>query len=205
MTNRVRTLSPTIAHTQHWVADMVVGLNLCPFARAELVNQRIRYALCASADDEAVLQNLEAELQLLQATPRAQTETTLIVCPQAWGDFFDMQLFLPHADALLKRLGLRGEIQIAHFHPAFVFAGSADDDVANYSNRSPYPTLHLIREDAIARAAASMDDPDAIYEANIALLQRMGAAAIEQRLAAARSSPSQLNPQGRHSRASGNS
>jgi hypothetical protein len=180
--------APAIAHTQHWVADMVVGLNLCPFARAEMVNKRIRYALCAAPDDEAILQTLEAELLHLQATPRAQTETTLIVCPLSWGDFLDMQLFLPHADALLKRLGLRGEIQIAHFHPRFVFAGShADDDnadVGNYSNRSPHPTLHLIREDAIARAAASMDDPDSIYEANIALLQSMGKVAIEARLAA---------------------
>lgn len=185
--------APAIAHTQHWVADMVVGLNLCPFARAEMVNQRIRYALCEAPDDEAILQTLQTELLYLQATPRAQTETSLIICPQAWGDFLDMQLFLPHADALLKRLGLRGEIQIAHFHPQFVFAGSAADDVGNYSNRSPYPTLHLIREDAIARAGASMDDPDSIYAANIALLQSMGKATIEQRLATARGSPSTQN------------
>ena len=183
-------LAPALAHTQHWVADMVVGLNLCPFARAEVVHQRIRYALCPAADDEAILQSLEAELQFLQAAPRQQTETTLIVCPQAWDDFLDMQLFLPHADALLKRLGLRGQIQIAHFHPAFVFAGSDADEVANYSNRSPHPTLHLIREDAIARAAASMDDPDAIYQANIALLQGMGKDAIAKRLAAAGHRPS---------------
>ncbi len=183
-------LAPALAHTQHWVADMVVGLNLCPFARAEVVHQRIRYALCSAADDEAILQGLEAELQFLQAASRQQTETTLIVCPQAWGDFLDMQLFLPHADALLKRLGLRGQIQIAHFHPAFVFAGSDADEVANYSNRSPHPTLHLIREDAIARAAASMDDPDAIYQANIALLQGMGKDAIAKRLAAAGHRPS---------------
>ena len=183
-------LAPALAHTQHWVADMVVGLNLCPFARAEVVHQRIRYALCPATDDEAILQSLEAELQFLQAAPRQQTETTLIICPQAWGDFLDMQLFLPHADALLKRLGLRGQIQIAHFHPAFVFAGSDADEVANYSNRSPHPTLHLIREDAIARAAASMDDPDVIYQANIALLQGMGKDAIAKRLAAAGHRPS---------------
>ena len=178
-----------IAHTQHWVADMVVGLNLCPFARAEMVKNRIRYALCPGQDDESILQALAAELQFLYAAERQHTETTLIVCPQAWGDFLDMQLFLPHADAMLKRLGLRGEIQIAHFHPQFVFASSAADDVGNYSNRSPYPTLHLIREDAIARAGASMDDPDSIYLANIALLQNMGKAAIAQRLATARGSP----------------
>ena len=182
--------APALAHTQHWVTDMVVGLNLCPFARAEVVHQRIRYALCPAADDEAILQSLEAELQFLQAASRQQTETTLIICPQAWGDFLDMQLFLPHADALLKRLGLRGQIQIAHFHPAFVFAGSDADEAANYSNRSPHPTLHLIREDAIARAAASMDDPDAIYQANIALLQGMGKDAIAKRLAAAGHRPS---------------
>ena len=173
-----------IGHTQHWVADMVVGLNLCPFARAELVKNRIRYALCDTADDEIILRCLEAELQFLHTAERSQTETTLIVCPQAWGDFFDMQLFLPHADALLKRLGLRGEIQIAHFHPSFVFAGSEAADIGNYSNRSPYPTLHLIREDAIARAAASMDAPDSIYEANIALLRSMGQAAVQSRLQA---------------------
>ena len=181
--------APALAHTQHWVADMVVGLNLCPFARAEMVKNRIRYALCPAPDDEDILSALEAELLHLHATPRAQTETTLIVCPQAWGDFFDMQLFLPHADAMLKRLGLRGEIQIAHFHPQFVFASSDAGDVANYSNRSPYPTLHLIREDAVARASASMDEPDSIYAANIALLQSMGQAAIAQRLASARGSP----------------
>ena len=185
---------PAIAQTQHWVADMVVGLNLCPFARAEMVNQRIRYALEASADSQDVLQTLERELAFLHAAPRSQTETTLIISPQVWGDFLDMQLFLPHADALLKRLGLRGEIQIAHFHPTFVFAGSQTDDAANYSNRSPYPTLHLIREDAIARAAASMDDPDSIYTANIALLQSMGKEAIEKRLATALNAKSAVKP-----------
>jgi hypothetical protein len=174
--------TPAITHTQHWVAEMVVGLNLCPFARAEVVGQRIRYALCESGDDERLLQTLEAELQFLHAADRSQTETTLIVCPAALPDFMDMQLFLPHADALLKRLGLRGQMQIASFHPDFVFASSSADDPANASNRSPYPTLHLIREDAIARAAASMQNPDSIYEANIALLRQMGAAAIAQRM-----------------------
>lgn len=172
-----------LARTQNWVADMVVGLNLCPFARAEMVRQRIRYVLAEGADESTLLDVLAAELALLQATPRQETETTLIVCPQAWPEFIDMQLFLPHAEAQLKRLGLRGSIQIAHFHPAFEFAGSAADDPAHYSNRSPYPTLHLIREDAVAKAAASMDDPDSIYEANIALLRELGQAAIEERLA----------------------
>lgn len=174
--------APAIAHTQHWVADMVVGLNLCPFARAEMVNQRIRYVLAEATDSEDLLQTLEQELLFLQAADRSQTETTLIVCTAALADFMDMQLFLPHADALLKRLGLRGEMQIASFHPDFVFAASPADDAANYSNRSPYPTLHLIREDAIARAAASMEDPDSIYQANIALLRRMGKEAIAERL-----------------------
>jgi hypothetical protein len=174
--------TPAITRTQHWVAEMVVGLNLCPFARAEMVNQRIRYVLVESADTQDLLQTLEAELQFLQVADRSQTETTLIVCPAALPDFMDMQLFLPHADALLKRLGLRGQMQIASFHPDFVFASSSADDPANASNRSPYPTLHLIREDAIARAAASMQDPDSIYEANIALLRQMGAAAIAQRM-----------------------
>lgn len=171
-----------IARTQHWVAAMVVGLNLCPFARAEMVNQRIRYTLEDSADEQTLLQTLERELAFLHAAPRQQTETTLIVCSAALPDFMDMQLFLPHADALLKRMGLRGEIQIASFHPDFVFAGSPADDPAHASNRSPYPTLHLIREDAIARAAASMENPDSIYEANIALLRSMGNAAIAQRM-----------------------
>ena len=171
-----------LSRTQHWVAEMVVGLNLCPFARAEMVNQRIRYVQEDSQDEEALLQTLERELAFLHAADRSQTETTLIVCTAALPDFMDMQLFLPHGDALLKRLGLRGQIQIASFHPDFVFASSQADDAANASNRSPYPTLHLIREDAIARAAASMDEPDSIYEANIALLRQMGAAAIAQRM-----------------------
>lgn len=171
-----------LQQTQHWVAEMVVGLNLCPFARAEMLNQRIRYVLLESADSEDLHQTLEAELAYLHAAERSQTETTLIVCSTALADFMEMQLFLPHGDALLKRMGLRGDIQIASFHPDFVFAGSPADDPAHASNRSPYPTLHLIREDAIARAAASMEDPDSIYAANVALLRSMGAAAIAQRM-----------------------
>jgi hypothetical protein len=184
MSTPAHSLSPDLplTRTQHWVAEMVVGLNLCPFARAEMVNQRIRYVLVDSPDPQDLLHSLERELIFLQAADRSQTETTLIVCSAALPDFMEMQLFLPHGDALLKRLGLRGQMQIASFHPDFVFASSSADDPANASNRSPYPTLHLIREDAIARAAASMDDPDSIYEANIALLRQMGAAAIAQRM-----------------------
>lgn len=182
-TQTIHAESPAeLAETAAWVEHLVVGLNLCPFARAELVHGRIRYALTEAADTEALLHCLEAELQLLQASPRAQLETSLIICPAALPDFADMQLFLPHADALLKRLQLRGEIQIASFHPDFLFSGEAVDDPSHYSNRSPYPTLHLIREDAISRASASMDDPDSIYENNIQLLRQLGLAELESRL-----------------------
>ena len=179
-----------VSQTVAWLQEMVIGLNLCPFARAEHLGKRIRYVVHAGADEAALLQTLEDELLQLQATPPAQVETTLIICPELWPEFLDFHIFQASANSLLKRLGLRGSLQIASFHPRYVFAGCADDELGNFSNRSPHPTLHLIREDAIARAAASMDDPDAIYQANIALLQGMGQDAIAKRLAAAGHRPS---------------
>lgn len=172
-----------ISQTVAWLQDMVIGLNLCPFARAEHVGERIRYVVHAGSDEQALLQALEDELLYLQATAPAQVETTLIICPQLWPDFLDFHIFQASANSLLKRLGLRGVLQIASFHPAYVFAGCADDDIGNYSNRSPYPTLHLLREDSIARAAASMDDTDSIYTNNMRTLESLGRAEILRRWA----------------------
>ena len=170
-----------ISQTVAWLQEMVIGLNLCPFARAEHVGKRIRYVVHAGADEAALLQTLENELLHLQATPPAQVETTLIICPELWPEFLDFHIFQASANSLLKRLGLRGSLQIANFHPRYVFAGCADDELGNYSNRSPYPTLHLLREASIARATESMQDTDSIYTNNMRTLEQLGRAEIERR------------------------
>src|SRR5947209_5273577 len=143
-----------IAATRRWIADVVIGLDLCPFARRVFDAGRIRYAVTAATDAEAVLAALADELAALTAAPQATVETTLLVHPAALTDFPAYLDFLPDADRLVARLGLRGVVQIAGFHPAYRFAGTADGAAENYTNRSPYPMLHLLREASVAEAAA---------------------------------------------------
>jgi uncharacterized protein len=163
-----------IADTRRWLERAVIGLNLCPFAKSVYVKEQVRFVLSEATDAEALLHDLHDELLWLQAADPQQTDTTLIVHPHVLGDFLDYNDFLDLADALVAELGLEGEIQVASFHPDYLFAGTASDDVSNFTNRSPYPTLHLLREASVGRAVAAFPDPDAIVERNVATLDALG-------------------------------
>ena len=163
-----------IAVTRNWLEKAVIGLNLCPFAKAVYVKQQVRYVLSDATTPEALLEQLAEELLLLRDTPVEQVDTTLIIHPEVLGDFLDYNDFLENADAAVEALDLQGILQVASFHPQYQFAGAAPDDVSNYTNRSPYPTLHLLREDSVERAVAAFPDPDVIVERNIATLDQLG-------------------------------
>jgi hypothetical protein len=163
-----------IAETRRWLERTVIGLNLCPFAKAVHAKDQVRFVLSQASDTEALLHQLHDELLWLQAADPQQTDTTLIVHPYVLDDFLDYNDFLDLADALVAELGLEGEIQVASFHPQYRFAGTAPDDMGNFTNRAPYPTLHLLREASVERAVAAFPDPDAIVERNIATLEQLG-------------------------------
>jgi hypothetical protein len=160
--------------TRRWLERAVIGLNLCPFAKAVHVKRQIRYAVTAAADADALLAEVERELAWLAQADPAVTDSTLLVHPCAMPDFLDHHFFVAEAEAALKRLDLEGVLQIASFHPQFTFAGSDPDDIANCTNRAPYPTLHLLRESSIDRAVAAFPDAADIYGRNIETLRRLG-------------------------------
>jgi len=154
---------------------VVIGLNLCPFAKAVQMKQRLR-CVCSDARDTAMLRaHLRDELQRLHATPMAEIETSLLVHPWVLNDFDAYNDFLDEADALLVELGLEGTLQIASFHPDYRFAGTQAADIDNATNRSPYPCLHLLREASIDAAVAAYPQAEAIYENNIRTLRSLGA------------------------------
>jgi hypothetical protein len=163
-----------IALTRHWLQRVVIGLNLCPFAKAVFVKDQIRYVLSEARDPEALLTELFAELQHLQATPAEQTDTTLLIHPYVLTDFLDYNDFLDLADGAVAELDLEGEIQIASFHPDYRFADSYADAIENCSNRSPFPMLHLLREASVERAVEAFPDADAIIDRNLATLRQLG-------------------------------
>jgi len=163
-----------IAATRVWLERAVIGLNLCPFAKSVHVKKQIRYALVEVDTYQELLEELERELRLLAATDPGEIETTLLIHPRAMTEFLDYGWFLPLAERILEQLDLVGEIQIAHFHPKFQFGDCEPEDIENYTNRSPWPTLHLIRESSIDRAVAAFPDAAEIFERNIETLRRMG-------------------------------
>jgi len=162
--------------TRRWLERAVIGLNLCPFAKSVHVKEQVHYAITDATESSDLLAVLEAELQALAAADPQLRDTTLLVMPAAYPDFLDFNDFLPEADAVLARLELDGLLQIAPFHPQFQFAGTRDDDITNYTNRTPYPTLHLIREASIDRAVQAFPEAEAIYEVNMATLEKLGLA-----------------------------
>jgi len=160
--------------TREWLEKAVIGLNLCPFARAPHVQGRIRYAVSEAETPEALLADLLAELQSLAAADPEETETTLLIHPRVLHDFLDYNDFLGVAEAAVADLGLEGTIQVASFHPRYQFAGTGPDDVENFTNRSPFPILHLLREASVERAVETFPDAAGIYEKNIETMRRLG-------------------------------
>ncbi len=163
-----------VAATRCWLERAVIGLNLCPFAKSVVVKKQLRYALTAASSADELLDELAAELQHLADTPPEQLDTTLLIHPRVLTDFLDYHFFLAEADALIRRLDFAGTFQVASLHPNYEFAGSDPDDIANYTNRSPYPTLHLLRESSIDRAVAAFPDAADIFERNIETMERLG-------------------------------
>lgn len=163
-----------IAETRTWLEQIVIGLNLCPFAKAVYVKNQVRFVLSDATTPEALVEELAEELLRLRDTSPEETDTTLIVHPYVLTDFLDYNDFLDNADAAIEALDLQGILQVASFHPQYQFEGVAPDDVSNYTNRSPYPTLHLLREDSVERAVAAFPDPDVIVERNIETLDKLG-------------------------------
>ena len=163
-----------IADTRRWLERAVIGLNLCPFAKAPHAKGQIHYAVCEGDDRQALLTMLRAELQALADASPDERETTLLIAPRGFDDFLDFNDLLDEADAVVTALDLDGTLQVAPFHPRFQFAGTDEDDITNATNRAPYPTLHLIREASIDRAVAAFPEAEAIYEANMATLEKLG-------------------------------
>jgi hypothetical protein len=163
-----------LAETRAWLERAVIGLNLCPFAKAPHVKGQVRFVVSQAAEPEALLACLIDELNLLASMPPSRVETTLLIHPHVLGDFVDYNDFLSAAEAVVAALGLDGVIQLASFHPHYQFAESTTEDIGNATNRSPYPTLHLLREASIDRAVEAIADPATIFEANIETMRRLG-------------------------------
>ena len=165
-----------IAETRAWVRRAVIGLNLCPFARAVDAKDQIRYVFSDATDAETLLATLVVELQRLADTDPEVVDTTMVIHPRVFADFEDFNDFLELADAAVDDLELDGVLQVASFHPRFQFADTEPDDVTNATNRSPYPTLHLLREESVDRAVAAFPEAEAIFERNMATLEKLGPA-----------------------------
>jgi uncharacterized protein len=163
-----------VAATRAWIEKAVIGLGLCPFAAAVHRSERTRYCVSTQRTASGLLDELEDELQALQAADIARCETTLLIHPQVLTDFLDHNDFLDQCDAAIAALGLEGELQVASFHPQYQFAGTQAQDIENFTNRSPYPTLHLLREASIARVTADYPDIDGIGDRNIETLRGLG-------------------------------
>ena len=163
-----------IAQTRAWVDRAVIGLNLCPFAKAPQVKGLVRYVVSTATDPAALLADLIAELERLAESAAEKLETTLLIHPQLLTDFAEYNDFIEVAEDTVAELDLEGVLQVASFHPDYQFADTAADDLSNATNRSPFPTLHLIREESIDRAVEAFPEAELIYQTNIATLQRLG-------------------------------
>ena len=163
-----------IAATRNWLERAVIGLNLCPFAKAVYIKQQVRFVVSSATTPEALLETLMDELQLLSDLDPEVTDTTLLIHPFVLNDFLDYNEFLDIADAAIEDMQLDGELQIASFHPDYQFADTDYNDIGNFTNRSPYPILQLLREDSIERAVAAFPEASEIFDKNIATLEKLG-------------------------------
>lgn len=163
-----------IKSTEDWLVKAVIGLNLCPFAKPVHLRKAIRFVVSKAHDEESVMNDLADELIYLSEADSKVCETTLLILPKILSDFVDFNDFMELADQLLEEMDLTGTFQIANFHPFYQFAGTEPNDIENYTNRSPYPILHLIREASIEEALKSVRNPDEIFENNISTMKKLG-------------------------------
>ena len=163
-----------LAKTRHWLEAAVIGLNLCPFAKAVYVKNQVRLVVSQARHADDLLEELDCELDLLVATAADEIDTTLLIHPTLFADFLDFNDFLEVADGVVDEHALDGVIQLASFHPQFQFDGTEPDDISNYTNRAPFATLHLLREASVEKAVAAFPEAEAIFEVNIATLEKLG-------------------------------
>lgn len=160
--------------TRFWLEKAVIGLNLCPFAKAVYVKNQVRLVVSHARHADDLLEELDSELDLLVATPAEQTDTTLLIHPTLFEDFLDFNDFLEVAEGVVNEHGLDGVVQLASFHPRFQFDGTEPNDIGNYTNRAPFAILHLLREESVERAVAAFPQAGAIFEENIRALEKLG-------------------------------
>jgi len=165
-----------IEATRRWLEKAVIGLNLCPFAKAVYVKNQVRIVVSAARHLDGLLEDLDRELDFLAAADPEAVDTTLLIHPTLLPDFLDFNDFLQLAEAAVEEHDLEGVIQIASFHPQFQFEGTVPDDMGNFTNRAPFPTLHLLREASIERAVAAFPEAETIYQRNIETLEKLGKA-----------------------------
>ena len=160
--------------TRHWLEAAVIGLNLCPFAKAVYVKNQVRLVVSKARHADDLLEELDRELDLLVATPGEEIDTTLLIHPTLFEDFLDFNDFLEVAEGVVDEHGLEGVVQLANFHPQFQFDGTEPDAISNFTNRAPFAMLHLLREESVDRAVEAFPDAEAIFETNIATLEKLG-------------------------------
>ena len=165
-----------LTQTRHWLEKAVIGLNLCPFAKAVYVKNQVRLVVSHARHADDFLEELDRELDLLVATPAEEIDTTLLIHATLFDDFLDFNDFLEVAEGVVDEHGLEGVVQLASFHPKFQFDGTEPDDIGNYTNRAPFAMLHLLREDSVERAVEAFPEADAIFERNIQTLEKLGIA-----------------------------
>ena len=163
-----------LAATRLWLEKAVIGLNLCPFAKAVYVKNQVRLVVSHARHADDLLEELDRELDLLVATPAEQVDTTLLIHPTLFDDFLDFNDFLEVADGVVDEHGLEGVVQLASFHPKFQFDGTELDDIGNYTNRAPFAILHLLREESVERAVEAFPQAETIFEENIKTLENLG-------------------------------
>ncbi len=157
-----------------WLEKAVIGLNLCPFAKAVYVKNQVRLVVSQARHADDLLEELDRELDLLVTTPADEIDTTLLIHPTLFDDFLDFNDFLEVAEAVLDEHGLEGVVQLASFHPRFQFDGTEPDDISNYTNRAPFAILHLLREESVERAVHAFPEAEAIFEENMRTLEKLG-------------------------------
>lgn len=163
-----------LAQTRHWLEKAVIGLNLCPFAKAVYIKNQVRFVISHARHADDLLEELDRELVLLAATPAEEVDTTLLIHPTLFEDFLDFNDFLEIAEGVVDEHGLEGVVQLASFHPRFQFDGTEPDDIGNYTNRAPFAILHLLREESVERAVDAFPQAEAIFEQNIQTLEKLG-------------------------------